>query len=241
MVFSLAVDGSARMRRRDLAVNGPAKLNGGLAVDGSAKFNGTLALHGSMTIGAKNTLEFGAEFGVKVPGKQADAGKISYGKFEADSLCIVGAGTKDATRRITFWAEGGATFRGTLAVTGTSLTVGGLKVPVARETLRLLRGVVTKEGVRFAGEGFTVKPVSSGRGFYDIVFDPVFPTIPGASVTQIFSSIYEGNHAATDEGGKTADNAVISHLSADRMRIKTGDNSGSEQQRAFTFIVIGPR
>jgi hypothetical protein len=194
-----------------------------------------------MTIGAKNTLEFGAEFGVKVPGKQADAGKISYGKFEADTLCIVGAGTNGENRKITFWAEGGAKFRGSLEVTGTSLTVGGLSVPGAKEALRLLRGVVTKEGDLFAGEGFTVRPVSPGRGFYDIVFEPGFPSIPGASVTQIFQSIYKGNQAATDEGGKTADNAVISHLSADRMRIKTGDNSGSEQQRAFTFIVIGPR
>jgi hypothetical protein len=192
--------------------------------EGGAKFNGPLK------IGAKNTLEFGSG----VSGKQGDAGKIGYGVFEDDSLCIVGAGTKGDNRKITFFAEGGAEFRG-------SLTVAGLSVPGAQETLRLLRGVITKEGSKFAGEGFTVNPVGPGRGFYDIVFEPSFASIPGASVTQIYQSIYRGNQKAEDQGGKTADNAVIAHLSADRMRVKTGDNSGNEEQRAFSFVVIGPR
>ncbi len=192
--------------------------------EGGAKFNGP------MTISAKNTLEFGSD----VSGKQGDAGKIGYGVFESDSLCIVGAGTKAENRKITFWAEGGAKFNG-------SLTVAGLSVPGAQEPLRMLRGVIAKDGSKFAGEGFTVTLVGPGRGFYDIVFVPGFPSIPAASATQIYQSFYLGNHKAEDEGGKTADNVVIAHLSADRMRVKTGDNYGAEQQRAFTFVVIGPR
>jgi hypothetical protein len=61
----------------------------------------------------------------------------------------VGAGTKNEDRKITFWAEGGARFNGSmkidkgLAVTG-SLTATGasgedrraLPVPIAEETLR---------------------------------------------------------------------------------------------------------
>jgi hypothetical protein len=181
-----------------------------------------------------NTLEFGAD----VSGKQGDAGKIGYGVFEPDSLCIVGAGTKGDNRRITFWAEGGAEFRGNLSITAGGPT---LSVPGAQETLRLLRGVVTKDGTKFAGEGFTVTPVRDRQGLYDIVFTTPFPSIPGASVTQIFASFFRGNANASDEGGDTRDNAVISHLSADRMRVKTGGSGGGRDPRAFTFVVIGPR
>jgi hypothetical protein len=53
-----------------------------------------------MKIMGDNTLEFGA--GVS---KQVDSGKISYGKFTPDTLCIVGAGTKDENRKIDFWAK----------------------------------------------------------------------------------------------------------------------------------------
>ena len=67
-----------------------------------------------------NTLEFGSG----VSGKQGDAGKIGYAVWENDSLCIVGAGAKAENRKITFFAEGGAKFNGSLAVTS-ALTVDG--------------------------------------------------------------------------------------------------------------------
>jgi hypothetical protein len=86
-----------------------------------------------------------------------------------------------------------------------------------------------------------VKPVAPNRGLYDITFTPGFPSIPAASATQIFGRANTGNEAATSEGGDTTDNAVIAHLSADRMRVKTGGSSGRESPRFFSFIVIGPR
>ena len=116
-----------------------------------------------------------------------------------------------------------------------------LHVAGGQEVLRMMRGVVAKEGTRFAGEGFTVTPVRDRQGLYDIAFTPPFSSIPGASATQIFSSFAKGNAVATDEGGDTRDNAVITHLSADRMRVKTGASGGGGAQRAFTFVVIGPR
>jgi hypothetical protein len=86
-----------------------------------------------------------------------------------------------------------------------------------------------------------VKPVAANRGLYDITFTPGFPSIPAASATQIYGRANTGNEAATSEGGETTDNAVIAHLSADRMRVKTGDGGGNETPRVFSFIVIGPR
>jgi hypothetical protein len=107
------------------------------------------------------------------------------------------------------------------------------------ETLRMLRGIVKPDGGVVAGSGFTLK--KSGTGLYDIEFTPAFPSVPGASATQIYGALYSGNAAATAGGGETTDNAVIAHLSADRMRVKTGNGNGSADDRNFSFIVIGAR
>ena len=80
-------------------------------------------LKGPMKIEGKNMLEFGAG----VSDKQGDAGKIGYQVWD-DALDIVGAGAKVGNplpRKITFWAEGGATFTGNLNVSGT--VVGNIK------------------------------------------------------------------------------------------------------------------
>ena len=92
--------------------------------------NGT-KITGSMKIDGSNTLEFGAD----VSGKQGDAGKIGYQAFTKDAkdaknakdftgaLDIVGAGPAAGpaanSRKIKFWAEGGATFAGDVVVAGT--------------------------------------------------------------------------------------------------------------------------
>ena len=61
------------------------------------------------------------EFGQGASGKQADAGKIGYGTFDAGILDIVGGGTTTTNRQVKIYAEGG------LAVTGPE-TVSGLTV-----------------------------------------------------------------------------------------------------------------
>jgi len=130
---------------------------------------------------------------------------------------------------------------GNLAANG-NLTVSALSVPGGAESLRMLRGIINSDGTKFGGgEGFAVKPVAANRGLYDITFTPPFPSVPAATATQIFGFASTGNAPATSEGGKTTDNAVITHLSADRMRVKTGDGNGNESARVFSFIVIGPR
>jgi hypothetical protein len=79
-----------------------------LSIDAAGVTINKLAVAGPMTIVGDNTLKFGAG----VAGKQRDAGKISYGKFDAGSLCILSAGTKDDNRRITFGAKGAQNFSG---------------------------------------------------------------------------------------------------------------------------------
>lgn len=65
---------------------------------------------GRLGISGANALELGV--GV---GKEENAGKIAYKKF-TDGLDIVGAGTTGSTRKMTFFNEGGAVFKGKVNV-----------------------------------------------------------------------------------------------------------------------------
>jgi hypothetical protein len=179
-------------------------------------------------------------------GKQTHAGKIGYQTWTAEALDIVGAGTKDANPpdwKIKFWAGGGATLAGSLAVSG-DLTVAGqadsVVVTGGGERLRMLRGSVTSDGKSLGPPvGFTVQPMSPGRGLYDIKFDPPFSTVPAVTVTQVYAQLELKSATLTSEEGLTTDNALITVLSANLMRVKTGNIN--EDPRNFSFIVIGPR
>lgn len=110
------------------------------------------------------------------------------------------------------------------------------------ENLRILRGVVTEDGAKFSGAGFVSKKVDTG--IYDILFDKEFIAVPAASVTQIFNSLSNSitaDDAKLDAGGNPLDNVVISHLSLNKMRVKTGDAGGKLSNRKFTFVIMGPR
>jgi hypothetical protein len=85
------------------------RATGGIGINTNNSGAKTLAINGSAGISGTNTLEFGYD----VAGKQANAGKIGYQTLTPGSLDIVGAGTNLASRKIKFWAEGGATFNGT--------------------------------------------------------------------------------------------------------------------------------
>jgi hypothetical protein len=138
------------------------------------------------------------------------------------------------TTLMTISGDGNVTVSGGVKIGTQSVSAAG-----GTEALRMIRGVVKGDGGPVAGSGFSVK--KSGAGLYDIQFTPAFPSVPGASATQIYGDLFQGSAAATSGGGDTKDNAVIAHLSADRMRVKTGDGGGSASDRNFSFIVIGPR
>jgi hypothetical protein len=60
-----------------------------------------------------------------------------------------------------------------------------LFVPGGQEQLRIIRGVVDKEGTKKEGAGFDVKKVAGKSGVYEITFNPAFSSTPAASANQI--------------------------------------------------------
>ncbi len=74
--------------------------------------NALVEVNGKMEIEGLNMLEFGAG----VSGKETNAGKIGYNSFGTSSLCIVGAGTTAANRRVYFFAEGGTIINGPVGI-----------------------------------------------------------------------------------------------------------------------------
>jgi hypothetical protein len=121
-----------------------------------------------------------------------------------------------------------------------ALTVAG-----GGEALRIIQGVVNKDGAVFGPPpvGFVVTKVAGQTGLYDIQFTPAFPSVPGASATQIqFSKSTENKQPDSTMTGSSdmRDNANIAYLCPGWMRVKTGRGDGYADDRDFTFIVIGP-
>jgi hypothetical protein len=85
--------------------------NAGNVGIGTATPTAKLTVNGAVAVNGANILEFGAG----VAGKETSAGKMGYRAY-SEGLDIVGAGTNQSSRKITLWAEGGATVRGPLGV-----------------------------------------------------------------------------------------------------------------------------
>ncbi|MCA9975929.1 MAG: hypothetical protein KC413_09280, partial [Anaerolineales bacterium] len=108
------------------------------------------------------------------------------------------------------------------------------------EALRTIRGTVEANGDVFAGSGYTVNKVATG--LYDVSFATEFSNIPTVVVTQQ----HPDNNTArsgqfTESGGNTRDNAVVVGVRNNKVRIRTGKDDGSTDDRRFHFIAIGPR
>jgi outer membrane murein-binding lipoprotein Lpp len=88
-----------------------------LEVNGNVKSNGII-------INSTNAIEFGR--GIT---KEANAGKIGYGSFTADTLDIVGGGTINGSRNVKIWDNltvgGNINFTGSLYQNGNLFTSGG--------------------------------------------------------------------------------------------------------------------
>ncbi len=110
---------------------------------GTAAPSAKLHIAGNVKIDGNNTLEFGAG----IAGKEVSAGKIGYQSFGTfDALDIVGAGITGANRKIRFWNEGGAEFRGSVGI--------GLSNPRAKLTVlsSTLNSVNNTEVMQVAGK-----------------------------------------------------------------------------------------
>lgn len=84
-----------------------ALLNANQTFTGSNNFGGGVGVPGTNTI----------HFGAGLAGQEPNAGKIGYELFTKDALDNVGAGT-NTTRKIKFWAGGGATFEAGASFSG---------------------------------------------------------------------------------------------------------------------------
>ncbi|KFA94822.1 hypothetical protein [Archangium violaceum] len=165
---------------------------------------GDIGLHGLLELGAG------------VPGKEDSAGKIGYQRF-SEGLDLVGAGKTVPERRVKVWAEGGTTFTGPVSLPG------DLKVPGLPESVRIIRGSVSRDGTKAAGNGFSVTPDGPA---YTITFDSPFKDKPTV--------------VANVEGGEDmTNNALIHSITTGGVTIWTGYN-GKYSPFAFHFIAVGP-
>jgi len=143
---NLDVAGTATMT--GLNLTGTATMTG-LDVAGPASITG-------LKIPGNNALEFGAGLT-----KEISAGQIAYQKHSGNALDIVGAGATAPERKISMWAEGGATLNGSLNVTG--VVDGNLKVvyqrddePQAIRQKPLWRYHMSLTAARYAGRTKTI-------------------------------------------------------------------------------------
>ena len=60
----------------------------------------------------------GLQFGGNNNGKESNSAQISAAEHQSNSLNFVGLGTSSSNRRMDFWVEGGAYFRGSIIATG---------------------------------------------------------------------------------------------------------------------------
>jgi hypothetical protein len=124
---------------------------------------------------------------------------------------------------------------GLVTVTGDIQARGGHSVAVGdSEQLRILRGTVEVNGMVRTGTGFSVSrpgPI----GVYQINFFTPFSDAPTVVITLISPDSINSSGSSQN----TLENAVIIGISPMAVRIKTGNQSGSGQDRPFCFMAMG--
>jgi hypothetical protein len=148
-------------------------LSGAALLAGGNAFTGNQTIQGAVGITGNNTLQFGAG----LAGQEVSAGKIGYEAWTSDSLDIVGAGTNNTTRKIKFWAEGGANFNGNLGigvpnpaaaldVAGDAHVTGKISSPMWRTTVVNYFGPLSLANTNtFTSGGGTLVFFASGSGY----------------------------------------------------------------------------
>ena len=148
----------------------------GQPIGSPAQFNAAtanlLTINGTTKITSSNALELGAG----VADKNSDAGKIIYQGY-SQGLDIIGAGTTNANRKLTLWAEGGTQFKGPISfgryeqsinlndsVNGVGSQNGGMYLR-SYENIGFFRGGVHNDGSLNAGTGGSVMAVLGPSGF----------------------------------------------------------------------------
>jgi hypothetical protein len=211
-----------------------------LSVSDSISANGTLSTNGGLSIAGGNA-DFGARLGVLI--------KLYNNDY---TIGIQGSTTYFRSGKNFAWYQGGSHNDGELnpgtnGKTLMTLTPSGVKIgdqyaAGGARPLRIISGSVYWDGNdqgRGTADGYSVAKIDTG--LYDIKFKQPFSDLPGASVTQVYTpgaDPFNENNNST--GGAPLDNAVIVAVSKTRLRLKTGTSNQKVEDRAFSFVVIGP-
>ncbi len=103
----------------------------------------------------------------------------------------------------------------------------------SRESLRIVRGVVRKDGTIFQAEGFSVNKTSVGR--YEIIFEPPFGGYPSTVASIDNPDPPSGMIRVVNFNSKNKMHVIT------MSRLGPGGESEISEDRGFSFIAVGPR
>jgi hypothetical protein len=178
----------------------------------------TARLHvaGNQKIDSTYTLELGAG----MAGKELNAGKIGYQTFTSDALDIIGAGTAQPNRKITFWAEGGALFKGALIANGDIATLANFTV----DNNLTVNGIINA-GLTFRTADYTLS--SGNLGLYTIACPTGTRLVSGGGGHRDF------NTAAADITVNYSGPDLSSPLTIWRLMVTNSNGSASRTIRIY--------
>lgn len=108
------------------------------------------------------------------------------------------------------------------------MSLGGKRVPVAEEDLRMIRGSVNAAAARTSGTGFT--PNWESNGVYKVTFDTAFPGQP--TVIASMGAGVAGNR----------EYIAVFETTTTYFKVTMANTAGNAvNDRSFNFIVLGPR
>lgn len=186
-------------------------------VQGSGKFGGSLAFTSSSATAP--TTDTGGS-GLRISLWPGSASEYPYGLGMTDYALYSVVPTNGNYK----WYVG-SDVKMTLNSQG-NLTISDKPVPVAEESLRIIRGTINGSGSKIAGTGFT--PALTSTGTYTITFTDNFASVPSPTVTIL-------------SDGSTYDFIATSNISVSSFTVNIKNSNGSPVNRAFTFIAVGPR
>ena len=181
-----------------------------------------LHVNGGIKVNNNNPLEFGAG----VAGKEANAGKITYGNFSPHMLEIMGGGTLTSNRVVRFFNEGYAWFNGPIFLSKaniTSLRTGNANLlPIAYGEVSSIGTI----GISHSTSNFAIAKI--GTGTYEVLINDISAS---ARVTvSVTPKAAATPRLATYTGGVGIDKIVIYIYNI----------SGALIDGGFGFVIYSP-
>ena len=218
-----------------LRVEGSIKVAGTFESDGTVELKNDVHINGELTIssggvtasGPLSTSDHILELAKGLPGKEFNAGKITYDHFGTGALEIHGAGTDTTDRKIKMLAEGGMETTGNIKTKTLSFNQGG------NEGFRIIHGFLqaTDNNVTLnPAAAATVTVTYIGNDEFDIYFKVPFTKEPTVVVSPL-------------KWHRTEITVHVEFIETGRFRVARFHNGifgdGVSNDIGLTFIVIG--